>query len=233
MCAVRLAGDLRRGLIVAAAKRCFAQHGFAGTTTKSIAAAAEISEALLFKHFPSKAVLYAEILSEACEADPEYKRLLELEPGTATLVTMFRETVNYFLLAAETPDGDEAQHMRLLVTDYVDGGEFSRLFYGKIELLLTPIFTRSLERAIETGDAYPFAGRSMNLFWFAHQAVNIVALTKLASDPPLSYAYDPDLNRQICEFVLRGIGLKETTIAEHLGNSAPTDSPNALMPEST
>ncbi len=45
-----MTSDLRRQLILSAAKRCFARHGFAGTTTKSVAAAASISEGLLFKH---------------------------------------------------------------------------------------------------------------------------------------------------------------------------------------
>ena len=53
MSSLRMTSDLRRQLILSAAKRCFARHGFAGTTTRSVAAAAAISEALLFKHFPS------------------------------------------------------------------------------------------------------------------------------------------------------------------------------------
>jgi AcrR family transcriptional regulator len=71
MSTLRMTSDLRRQLILSAAKRCFARNGFAGTTTKSVAAAAAISEGLLFKHFPSKAALYAEILAEECEADPD------------------------------------------------------------------------------------------------------------------------------------------------------------------
>ena len=59
-----MTSDLRRQLILSAAKRCFARNGFAGTTTKSVAAAAAISVGLLFKHFPSKAALYAEIFAE-------------------------------------------------------------------------------------------------------------------------------------------------------------------------
>ena len=43
------------------------------TCTMTLVAA--ISEALLFKHFPSKAALYAEILAEECEADPELAHL--------------------------------------------------------------------------------------------------------------------------------------------------------------
>ena len=53
-----MTGDLRRQLILAAAKRCFARHGFAGTTTKSVAAAASISEGLLFKHFPTLSLIH-------------------------------------------------------------------------------------------------------------------------------------------------------------------------------
>ena len=76
MSTLRMTSDLRRQLILSAAKRCFARNGFAGTTTKSVAAAAAISEGLLFKHFPSKAALYAEILAEECEADPDLAHLL-------------------------------------------------------------------------------------------------------------------------------------------------------------
>ena len=91
-----MTGDLRRQLILGAAKRCFARHGFAGTTTKSVAAAASISEGLLFKHFPTKSALYAEILAEDCEADPALHRLLALEPSTETLVILIRAMVQHF-----------------------------------------------------------------------------------------------------------------------------------------
>ena len=57
MSTLRLTSDLRREQILEAAKRCFALYGYAGTTTKSVAQAASISEGLLFKHFPPKAAL--------------------------------------------------------------------------------------------------------------------------------------------------------------------------------
>ncbi|WP_162137405.1 TetR family transcriptional regulator, partial [Bradyrhizobium sp. YR681] len=46
MSSLRMTSDLRRQLILGAAKRCFARHGYTGTTTKSVAAAAALSEAL-------------------------------------------------------------------------------------------------------------------------------------------------------------------------------------------
>ena len=139
-----MTGDLRRQLILGAAKRCFARHGFAGTTTKSVAAAASISEGLLFKHFPTKSALYAEILAEECEADPALHRLLELEPSTETLVVLIREMVRHFQGVAEAPDQQEAQRLRLMLTSHLDDGEFARLIYEKIGNLIGPVFTASL-----------------------------------------------------------------------------------------
>ena len=148
-----MTSDVRRELILSAAKRCFAHNGFAGTTTKSVAAAASISEALLFKHFPTKAALYAEILAEACQADPALHRLLDREPSTETLVILIRGMVKHFLNASASPDQQEAQRLRLMVSSQLDDGEFARLLYEKIRDLIGRAFTASLERAIAAGDA--------------------------------------------------------------------------------
>ena len=218
-----MTGDLRRQLILSAAKRCFARHGFAGTTTKSVAAAASISEGLLFKHFPTKSALYAEILSEACEADPALHRLLELEPSTETLVVLIREMVRHFQQVAAAPDQQEAQRLRLMITSHLDDGEFARLLYEKIGDLIGPVFTASLRRAVEAGDATRIGREPQNLFWFAHHTVLMATLARLPSVPCLSYGNSADLERQLCEFILRGIGLNETAIASHLDRELSLD----------
>jgi len=218
-----MTSDLRRQLILSAAKRCFARHGFAGTTTKSVAAAASISEGLLFKHFPSKSALYAEILTEECEADPALHRLLGLEPSTRTLVVLIREMVRHFQQVADAPDQQEAQRLRLMITSHLDDGEFARLIYEKIGNLIGPVFTASLERAVEAGDASRIGCEPLNLFWFAHHTVLMATLTRLPSVPCLSYANAADLERQVCEFILRGIGLNETAVASHLDRELSPD----------
>src|SRR6516165_8213973 len=101
MATIRLDGDERRKAIVTAAVPLFARKGFAGTTTRELAEAADISEALLFRHFPSKRHLYGEILRLGCEGDPALARLATLEPSTTTLVRMIHYMVRYFLLAGE------------------------------------------------------------------------------------------------------------------------------------
>jgi TetR/AcrR family transcriptional regulator, transcriptional repressor of aconitase len=227
-----MTGDLRRQLILAAAKRCFARHGFAGTTTKSVAAAASISEGLLFKHFPTKSALYAEILAEACEADPALLRLLELEPSTETLVVLIREMVRHFQHLSDAPDQQEAQRLRLMITIHLDDGEFARLLYEKIGDLIGPVFIASLERAIEAGDASRIGRVPLNLFWFAHHTVLMAALARLPSVPCLSYGNAVDLERQVCEFILRGIGLNEAVIASHLDRDLSPDPGQKVTAES-
>ncbi|HEY2210929.1 MAG TPA: TetR/AcrR family transcriptional regulator [Bradyrhizobium sp.] len=231
MSTVRMTGDLRRQLILGAAKRCFARHGFAGTTTKSVAAAASISEGLLFKHFSSKSALYAEILAEECEADPALHRLLGLEPSTETLVVLIRQMVRHFQQVADAPDQQEAQRLRLMVTSHLDDGEFARLIYQKIGNLIGPVFTSSLERAVEAGDASRIGCEPLNLFWFAHHTVLMATLARLPSVPCLSYANAADLERQVCEFILRGIGLNETAVASHLDRELSPDPGQPVIAE--
>ncbi len=221
---LRMTSDLRRQLILGAAKRCFARNGFAGTTTKSVAAAAAISEGLLFKHFPSKAALYAEILAEECEADPDLAHLLGQEPSTATLVELVRGMVGHFVAISNGSDQEEAQRLRFMAASHLEDGEFARLLYGKVGDLIGPTFVTSLERAIAAGDAAKIDGAPLNLFWFAHHTVLTAALTRLPGTPCLAYGNAAALERQLCQFILRGIGLTETAIASHLDralSSAP------------
>jgi len=219
-----MTSDLRRQLILSAAKRCFARHGFAGTTTKSVAAAASISEGLLFKHFPSKLALYAEILAEECDADPALHRLLELQPSTRTLVVLIQEMVRHFQNARATPDQEEAQRLRLMLASHLDDGEFARLIYEKVEGLIGPMFVACLQRAVEAGDARASVSEPMNLFWFAHHTVLMAALTRLPATPCLSYGGSRDIEHQLCEFILRGIGVNEAAIASHLERDNLRDS---------
>lgn len=63
----RMAGEERRDQILRVAMTLFSNHGFRGTTTKEIAHAAGVSEAMVFRHFATKEDLYAAILDhKAC-----------------------------------------------------------------------------------------------------------------------------------------------------------------------
>jgi len=57
-----MSGDERRDQILKAAIEVFSHRGFKGTTTKEIAKASGISEAMIFRHFENKDALYKAII---------------------------------------------------------------------------------------------------------------------------------------------------------------------------
>jgi TetR/AcrR family transcriptional regulator len=59
---VRLPASDRRLQLVETALDFFSRKGFGGTTTKEIAAAAGVTEAIIFRHFPTKQDLYNAVL---------------------------------------------------------------------------------------------------------------------------------------------------------------------------
>jgi AcrR family transcriptional regulator len=66
-----MAGDERKLQILRVAVSLFSQRGFRGTTTKEIALAAGVSEAMVFRHFATKEELYAAIIDhKACSDGP-------------------------------------------------------------------------------------------------------------------------------------------------------------------
>ena len=65
-----MAGEDRRRQIVDVAMRLFSERGFRGTTTKEIATAAGVSEAIIFRHFATKEELYTAIIDhKACSGE--------------------------------------------------------------------------------------------------------------------------------------------------------------------
>jgi AcrR family transcriptional regulator len=61
----RLTAGARRQAILAAAKQVFGSHGYHATTTRDIAAAAGVSEALLYQHFDGKRQLFEAVVHSA------------------------------------------------------------------------------------------------------------------------------------------------------------------------
>src|SRR3954466_11284509 len=95
----RMTGEQRRQHFIDAALHLFSTSGFRGTSTKAIAEAAGVSEALLFRHFPSKADLYAAILIEKAQATglaeriEEFRRLAAGDDDEALVRFFVRGTI--------------------------------------------------------------------------------------------------------------------------------------------
>ena len=63
----RLSAEERRAAILEAARRVFGAAGYHEATTRDIANAAGVSEALLYQHFPGKRQLFEELINGAGE----------------------------------------------------------------------------------------------------------------------------------------------------------------------
>src|SRR5947207_4827232 len=115
--ALKLSGAQRRVAITHAAQRVFAEKGFHGTTTRALAEAAGVSEALLFKHFPTKQALFAAIQMACCDGPDigKFQRLRSLEPSCATLVLLVHFLVTVTVGRAAQRDNERAVPYRLLL----------------------------------------------------------------------------------------------------------------------
>jgi AcrR family transcriptional regulator len=223
MASIRLDSDERRKAIVAAAVPLFARKGFAGTTTRELAEAANISEALLFRHFPSKKHLYSEILRLGCEGDPALERLAALEPSTFTLVRMVHHMVRYFLLANEADRAERDSRLRLVLHSFLEDGEYARELFETIFERVQPLFAASIEAAAAAGDLVFGPIASANRFWFGHHVAAMMALVFLPTRACLAYQGTvAALVEETTWFILRGIGMTDAAIAEALAKSART-----------
>jgi TetR/AcrR family transcriptional regulator len=71
------AADRQRQLLEVA-MNVFSRRGFKGATTKEIAAAAGVAEAVIFQHFPSKEALYSAVLELHLDISDEEKWIEEV-----------------------------------------------------------------------------------------------------------------------------------------------------------
>jgi len=210
----RLSCDERKQAIVKAVLPVFARNGFANTTTRELADAAKVSEALIYKHFPSKESLYAEIQSFGCKGcDPDLQKLLSLEPSTSTLVCI----IYYIMRANIVGRGKdtmctETRH-RMILNSCLEDGSFTRyLFHNRFAENISRI-VESMDAAVQSGDMAPSPVSKPNLLLFAHHLATMIATMHLPRKPVVDYDASPEeLVQQAVWFALRGLGLKDEAI---------------------
>jgi AcrR family transcriptional regulator len=210
----KLSGEERRAAIIKAVRQVFAEKGFDATTTRELAAAAGISEALLFKHFPNKEALYSAMQMACCnQSDLEQiERLKALEPSASTLTLLVHIFVSK-LLAVRTPDDDRSIHGRLLLRSLIGDGEFARMFFRGLPAELNQWMSGCVTAAIADGDAYVGPVQPGLGSWFAHHLVAMISTYTLPAERVVDYGVPQNaIVEQAVWFALRGLGLKEEAI---------------------
>ena len=125
--------DRRREQILQTAVNLFSQRGFKGTTTKEIAKAAGVSEAIIFRHFSTKDELYGAILhSKSCE-DGLHRFPWE---GNEVLQEAIRNRDDFgvfynLALNAMNNHQKDVEFMRLLFYSALEEHELADRFFGE------------------------------------------------------------------------------------------------------
>ena len=129
----RMPADARREQILQTAVNLFSQRGFKGTTTKEIAKAAGVSEAIIFRHFANKDALYGAILHSKSCRDGLHKFPWE---GNEVLQEALRKKDDFgvfynLALQAMTNQQQDEGFMRLLFYSALEEHELADRFFGE------------------------------------------------------------------------------------------------------
>jgi AcrR family transcriptional regulator len=221
MTTVKLSAEERRAAIIHAVRQVFAEKGFHGTTTRELAEAAGVSEALLFKHFPNKEALYSAMQVSCCKAQSsERAGLWALEPSASTLVVMVHLLVSHLL--GERDDHDEQTlQRRLMLRSLAEDGEFARLFLNGVVAHWVDKVEECIKAAIAAGDVVdgPVSPRLRG--WFTSHLAAMVMHILQPAEPVVDYGMPREkLIEQIVWFALRGAGLKDEAIKRYYNPEA-------------
>ena len=147
--AQRMAGEDRREQIIEVAVRLFSQKGFRGATTKEIAAAAGVNEAIIFRHFATKSDLYAAIIDR--KANSAGMKALWNTLAVAMEQCDDRqifETLAFHLLEFHEHDGTA---LRLLLYSALEGHELAEMITRNYILKTHQQLAEYVKRRISDG----------------------------------------------------------------------------------
>jgi len=155
-----------------------------GTSVRTIANAAQVSEALFYKHFPSKEAIYKEMFSYPLnKIDIVLKGLMDVRAGSELIVLMVY--VIYMLILYEMPGRIAVQRSfeRLLAQSLLDDADFARSVFKVYHDKLIDIFTKSLDIAVQRGDIVKLPISKENQIWFSHHLAMELQVLSMTGTP--------------------------------------------------
>jgi len=205
----------RREAIVMAAAPLFAAKGFDAVTTREVAEAAGVSEALLYRHFDNKAAIYAAI-QDTCvlHATADAERIEAMPDSTATLVL-----AAYLIMAnielRSLPGQPNENIPRLILRSLLSDGVFARNFVSSTAAKWISKIERCVRAGIEAGEIEESLDHAMGSAWFSHHVACAMVFYRLPGQSVIQYPGGDDPERLLelsVKFVLRGLGLTQKAI---------------------
>jgi TetR/AcrR family transcriptional regulator len=145
----RLTATARRSQLIEAAMDLFSSKGFAGTTTKEIALAAGVSEAIIFRHFATKRDLYTAIIEHNIHSTGAKQAMAGIEACMKR-----RDDEGLFrLIAKEMIEGHrkDARFEKLMLHASLEGHELATIYRREFGLPIFASLRAYLDRRQRSG----------------------------------------------------------------------------------
>jgi len=206
--------EVRRQAIIKVARPLFAKHGFKGTSIRTIAKAANVSEALLYKHFTCKEAIYKEMFRYPLkQIDLILRGLMDVKAGSKMIVLMVYTI--YMLILMEMPgrSAEQRSFERLLAQSLLDDADFARSIFKVYHDKFISIYTKSLNIAVRKGDIVKLPISKENRIWFSHHLAMALQLLSMTGTPvyECSLSKDELVNEGVI-YSLRGMGMTDEAI---------------------
>ncbi|MDP9171999.1 MAG: TetR/AcrR family transcriptional regulator [Acidobacteriota bacterium] len=145
----RMSGDDRRLQLIEVAIDLFSRKGFGGTTTREIAAAAGVTEAIIFRHFATKQDLYKAILDHKHGASGKREWLAEVQVfmDARDDEGLFRYLVSTIIALHR----EEPRFERLLLHAALEGHELAIMHHNQIAANVGVKFVEYIARRQRAG----------------------------------------------------------------------------------
>ncbi|MGL1931535.1 MAG: TetR/AcrR family transcriptional regulator [Desulfotalea sp.] len=213
----RMSAEERRADIIQSVIPVFAEKGFSATKTKDLAKAANVSEAMLYRHFPSKEALYEEIQKHICAIESSiHEYVYSLEPGAESIVKMFYLLFKIIYEPRSKQQSNHAIH-RLMVWSLLEDGAFIKAFNEPRFEQILPYLKEYTDVARLAGDMVDSPLTENEQFWFPHHFAMGFRTAGLPLQEVFSYQVgSAEKLLHAVWFCLRGIGVKDDVIARTL-----------------
>jgi len=145
----RLSAEQRREQLLRIAVHLFSRKGFNGTTTREIAAAAGVTEAIIFRHFATKEDLYTAIIDDRMKSagTREWLKNIKLAMDRDDDEAVIRQ-LNAAIISGHR---DDAEFQRLMLYAALEGNEIALIFMRQVTAAVLDDFRSYFARRQKQG----------------------------------------------------------------------------------
>lgn len=217
----KLAGNERKALILESARVVFSRQGYAAARTQEIARHAGVSEALMYRHFPSKEALYRAVLRQIIREQNENYQIIDLTEYSARGLVL--RLHDYFRIIAEPGHERMKGGFRLLLASIAGDGSYASLIYRRAQRKAVSATLAAMQAAQEDGDLPARTLSPANISMFIEHVGTM--LSSISSIPQVDRLYQGSMEQianEAFRFCCRGLGLTDEVIDRCLASRPET-----------